>query len=200
MRKIVIGVSGASGMPLAFTLLEALQDQAGLEVHLIVSDGAKRVLRCEGGNGPVGDAEHGPATSESFERLSSLAHTVYEPDDLGAAPASGSWPCLGMIICPCSMSSLGAIVHGCGSNLLHRAADVTIKEKRKLLIVPRETPLSAIHLRNMLQLAELGVTIMPPNLAFYNNPRNIREALRHFCGRILDQFAFQHDLCTRWKD
>lgn len=196
IQKIVIGVSGASGMPLAFTLLEALRAQAGLEIHLIISDGAKRVLRCEGGSDP---AAVGADATGSLERLSALAHTVYDPADLGAAPASGSWPCLGMIVCPCSMSSLGAIANGCGSNLLHRAADVTLKERRRLLLVPRETPLSAIHLRNMLLLSEMGVAIMPPNLAFYNNPRNIDEAVRHFCGRILDQFAFKHDLCARWK-
>lgn len=192
MRKIVVGVSGASGMPLAFTLLEALRAQAGLEVHLIVSEGAARVLRFE-------SIKSGKSPARSFARLAGLAHTVHDPADLSAAPASGSWPCLGMIICPCSMSSLGAIANGCGSNLLHRAADVTLKEGRKLLIVPRETPVSVIHLRNMLRLAQLGVRVMPPCLAFYNNPRSIEEAVRHFCGRVLDQFGFEHDLCARWK-
>ena len=186
-------------MPLAFTLLEALQAQAGLEVHLIVSDGAKRVLRSEGGSAPAGGATGASESFAGLSNLATLAHTVYDPSDLGAPPASGSWPCLGMIICPCSMSSLGAITHGCGTNLLHRAADVTLKERRKLLIVPRETPFSAIHLRNMLQLTEMGVTIMPPCLAFYNNPRSLEEAVKHFCGRILDQFAFKHDLCKRWE-
>lgn len=183
-RRLIVGISGASGMPLALCLLQSLQ-RPDIELHLVISSGAARVMREEGGIA-VGE-------------LSRYAHTVHAADDLAAGPASGSWRNDGMIICPCSMSSLAAIACGAGVNLLHRAADVTLKERRPLVIVPRETPLNLIHLDNMRRLAAAGAVIMPFMPAFYIRPQSLDDLLRHFCGRLLDQLGL-HDPIRRWRD
>lgn len=185
MRRIVVGISGASGMPLARTLLQELAALPELEVHLVVSRGAKNVLRAECDCG--------------VEALHRHAHTVYDADDMGAGPSSGSWRHAGMIICPCSMSSLASIACGAGTNLLHRAADVTLKERRPLILVARETPLSCIHLRNMHAVTEAGATVMPFTPAFYNGMVRLEDMMRHFCGRLLDQMDISHNLCARWR-
>ena len=193
MRRIVVGISGASGMPLALVLLQALRTVPDVEVHLIISDGAREVLRSEclkGADGPT-PGDDGP--------LRACAHCVHDVRDIGAGPASGSWPHHGMIVCPCSMSTLAAIATGVGHNLLHRAADVTLKERRPLVLVPRETPLSRVHLRNMLDAQEAGAVIMPPCPAFYGQPQSIQDLLEHMAGRILDQLALPHLLGHRWK-
>ncbi len=130
----------------------------------------------------------------------SLAHVRHDAMDFSAGPASGSWQHDGMIICPCSMSTLASIANGIGSNLVHRAADVTLKERRPLILVTRETPLSRIHLRNMLTASEAGATIMPPCPAFYHNPQSIQDILDHTAGRILDQVHIPHTLSKRWRD
>lgn len=239
MQRIIVGVSGASGMPIAFSLLSALNNIKNLEVHLVVSKGAKRVLLSEHQNcsaeniikpspklsseqnsglnsdlnpdlNPPQNTSPSSALNAQLSAFEALAAVVYNVNDMGAAIASGSWgnkssksdagACLGMIICPCSMSTVASIASGVGINLLHRAADVTLKERRKLVIVPRETPLSSLHLKNMLELSQMGVTIMPPCFAFYNNVQSINEGIQHFCGRVLDQFDLEHDLCSRWKD
>ena len=183
-RRLIVGISGARGMPLALCLLQTLQ-RPEIELHLIISSGAMRVMQEEGG---VSAAE-----------LALYAHTVHPADDMAAGPASGSWRNDGMIICPCSMSSLAAIACGAGVNLLHRAADVTLKEHRPLVIVPRETPLNLIHLDNMRRLAAAGAVIMPFMPAFYTSPDSVDDLLRQFCGRLLDQFGL-HSPVRRWRD
>ncbi|MFV0349930.1 MAG: UbiX family flavin prenyltransferase [Halodesulfovibrio sp.] len=185
MKRIVVGVTGASGMPLAVTLLKALAWAQDVETHLIVSDAAREVLRLESGM----DADE----------LIALADRSYAPGDFGAAPASGSWQHSGMVICPCSMATLAAVANGLGSNLLHRAADVTLKERRPLILVPRETPLSRVHLRNMLAADEAGAVIMPPMPGFYSNPATIQDLLDHLAGRILDHLGIAHSLVKRWE-
>ncbi len=186
MPRIIVGISGASGMPLALALLQALQHIPSLEVHLIISQGAKYVMQTEG--------------DLPLEAYTKLAHKVYNAQDMAAGPASGSWQHDGMIICPCSMSSLAHIAHGMGTNLLHRSADVSLKERRPLVIVPRETPLSAIHLQNMLSLNQSGAIIMPFSPAFYTPTTDMPHMMQHFCGRIFDQLSLPHNLCQRWKN
>lgn len=187
MRRLLVGVSGASGMPLALTLLRALRSvtKPPVETHLIVTPGAQAVLQAECGT----DAAP----------LRALAHTVHEAYDMAAGPASGSWSSMGMIVCPCSMSTLAAIAQGVGTHLLHRAADVTLKERRPLILVARETPLSRIHLRNMLMAERAGAVIMPLCPAFYGRPSTIDDMLEHMAGRILDQLAIAHTLGYRWR-
>ena len=186
MRRIVVGVSGASGMPLAHTLLRHLADLPESEIHLIVSDSAQKVLRaeCDGG----------------LDALVRHAHRVHDAEDMAAGPSSGSWRHSGMIICPCSMSSLASIACGAGNNLIHRAADVTLKERRPLILVARETPLSGIHLHNLQIVTEAGATVMPFIPAFYNRAVSLEDMMRHFCGRVLDQLHISHTLCARWRD
>ena len=151
-KRIVFGVSGAMGSTLARDVLANLARVPGLEIHLIVSDGAKTVLKAE--------------NELTFDDLTRYAHTVYDAGNMAASPSSGSWRHSGMVICPCSMSSLASIATGAGRNLIHRAADVTLKERLPLVIVARETPLSRIHLRNMLALSESGAVIMPFSPSF----------------------------------
>lgn len=186
MPRIVFGVSGASGMPLARAVLEALASVPGLDIHLVISGGARRVLRLEGG-------------AEEAD-LIRLAAAVHDASDLGAGPASGSWLHDGMIVCPCSMSSLAAIAGGAGQNLLHRAADVTLKERRPLVLVARETPLNLIHIGNMRAAALAGATIMPFCPAFYAGEADMASQARQFAGRMLDILRIGHDLCARWRE
>ncbi len=186
MKRLVFAISGASGMALAQRILDILHNEVNVQVHLIVSKGAKLVMQTE--------------TQDCLANFTSLVHTNYDANDLAAGPASGSWQHDGMIICPCSMNSLASIAHGIGSNLIHRAADVTLKERRKLLIVPRESPLSSIHLQNMYTLSQHGAIIMPFCPAFYMENHSLDHMIAHFCGRLLDQFGVEHSLCQRWKD
>ncbi|MCG8531351.1 MAG: UbiX family flavin prenyltransferase [Desulfovibrionales bacterium] len=185
MKKIVVAVTGASGMPLAVTLLRELAASSQAKVHLIISDAAKTVLELESGL--------------DVESLTAYAHAVYAQSEFGASPASGSWQHDGMIVCPCSMASLGAIANGIGSNLIHRAADVTLKERRKLILVPRETPLNRIHLKNMLAADEAGALIMPPTPGFYSKPETIDDICTHLVGRMLDHLDIEHSLVKRWN-
>lgn len=187
-RRIVLGISGASGMPYALRLLEVLSGVEGLETHVVVSDGAKEVLRAET-----------KLTPEDLETRLARATRVYSEKEIGGAPASGSWQHQGMVVCPCSMASLGAIANGLGSNLLHRSADVTLKEKRPLVLVVRETPLNLVHLRNMTAAAEAGATIMPAMPGFYTRPTTISQLVDHLVARILDQLGVDHTLSTRWE-
>jgi 4-hydroxy-3-polyprenylbenzoate decarboxylase len=184
MKRFIVGVSGASGMPLAVTLLNALTWAADVETHLVVSRAAEKVLTLESGI--------------SVDQLYALADVRHDPEDVGAAPASGSWRHSGMVICPCSMTTLAAVANGLGSNLIHRAADVTLKENRPLILVPRETPLGRVHLRNMLAAQEAGAVIMPPCPGFYSRPESIQDILNHLVGRMLDHLGIEHDLCRRW--
>ena len=184
--RIVFGVSGASGMPLALEAIQAFAAVPGLAVHLVISRNAERVLK-----------EEYPREAERFSRHATVAH---DPSDMAAGPSSGSWRHDGMIVCPCSMSSLAAIASGCGSNLIHRAADVCLKEHRPLVLVVRETPLSLIHINNMRAAAEAGAIIMPFAPAFYVEPQTLPAMMRHFAGRMLEQLRIPHALCQRWRD
>ncbi|MDO7788184.1 UbiX family flavin prenyltransferase [Desulforamulus aquiferis] len=183
--RIVVGITGASGSILAITLLKILRS-LGLETHLIYSDWGKRTLELE--------------TNHTIDEVNTLASYTYREDDQAAPVSSGSFRHNGMVIVPCSMKTLSAVANGYADNLISRAADVTIKEGRKLILVTRESPLSAIHLENMLKLARLGVTIMPPVPGFYAKPQTIEDIVHHSAGRILDQLGIEHNLIHRWGE
>lgn len=181
--KIVVGMSGASGVIYGIEFLKQCQS-LGVETHLILSKWAEKNLYLE--------------THWQSEELKGLANFVYDNDNLAARPASGSFQHNGMIIIPCSMKTLSAIANGFSGSLLVRAADVTLKEQRKLILMPRETPLNAIHLENMLKLARLGVFIAPPMPAMYHRPSNINDIITHTVGRMLDLLGIHHNLLERW--
>lgn len=181
--RLVIGISGATGAIYGIRLLEALKE-ATIETHLIMSSWAEKTITIE--------------TSYKIDEVKTLASRVYSSSNQAAAISSGSFITDGMIIAPCSMKSLAAISQGFTDNLLARAADVILKERRKLVILPRETPLNEIHLENMLRLARMGVTIMPPMPAFYNKPQNLDDIVNHIVARTLDQFGIENNLTKRW--
>lgn len=183
--RIIVGISGASGAPLAVELLKALK-LINIETHLIVTPGGWRTIAEE--------------TSLNAEQICALADVVHDVKDVGAPPASGSWRNSGMIVIPCSMKTLAGIHSGYSDNLLLRAADVTIKERRKLVIVPRECPMSPIHLRNQYELSMMGVTVLPPVLSYYNHPNTIQDMERHLIGKILDQFHMEYPEFHRWGE
>lgn len=182
--KLIIGISGASGIIYGVRLLEVLK-RINIETHLIFTPIVEKILEQE--------------TSLKKQDLLLLANYCYEINDLAAAISSGSFITHGMIIIPCSMKTLAGISCGYSDNLLLRAADVTLKEKRPLIIVPRETPLRKIHLENMLSLANEGVTILPAMPGFYINPKTIDDIINHIVGKVLDVLKINHDLYQRWK-
>ena len=182
-RRLIVGITGASGAIYGVRLLRLLCD-TGIETHLVMSRSAKITLTQEM---DLGVAE-----------VSALAGVVHQTDNIGASIASGSFRTMGMVIAPCSMRTLGAIAHGYGESLVHRAADVILKERRKLVLVPRETPLSEIHLENMLKLARMGVSIVPPMPAFYNHPQTVDDIVDHIVARVLDQFDIPAPFAKRW--
>ena len=184
-QQIVIAITGATGAIYGISLLKQLQKNKDIETHLIVSQWAKKTIELE--------------TGINHDLLASMANHSYLANNLAATLSSGSFLHHGMVICPCSMKTLSGIANGYADNLILRAADVTIKEQRKLLLIPRETPLSAIHLENMLKLARLGVTIMPPSPAFYQQPDSMQQSILQFTGRILDLLAIPNDLVKRWE-
>lgn len=184
-KRLVVGLSGASGAALCVTLLEAMREQPGWDVHLVVSRAGERVLREETGLG--------------VDDLRPLAHTLHDLDNIGAGIASGTFTTEGMVILPCSMKTLAGVCHGYAENLLLRAADVTLKERRKLVLMARETPLSRIHLRNMSQLAEMGVVIMPPMLTYYNHPESIADMTRHMVAKVMHEFGMELPGFRRWS-
>jgi 4-hydroxy-3-polyprenylbenzoate decarboxylase len=181
--KIVVGISGATGPIYGIRLLEVLKD-FGVETHLILSQWAEKTIAVE--------------TGYSVDDVKKLATHVYAATNQAAIISSGSFRTDGMAIVPCSMKTLAAISHGYSDNLLSRSADVILKEKRKLVIVPRETPLSEIHLENMLRLARMGAVILPPMPAFYNKPASIDDLVNHTVSRILDQFGIENSVSNRW--
>ncbi|GAA6755314.1 3-octaprenyl-4-hydroxybenzoate carboxy-lyase [Thermus sp. 2.9] len=182
LPRVVVGISGASGMPYALDLLEALQGLA--EVHLVVSQGAKRVLWEEVGLSP--------------KDLYPLASRVYKDADLGASIASGSFPTRGMVVVPCSAATLAKIALGLADTLLTRAAYVHLKEKRPLILVPRETPLPLPTLRAMVQAAEAGAVVLPASPGFYHRPREIKDLLGFVTQRILDHLGLKAERAPRW--
>ena len=181
--RIIVGLSGATGSIYGVRLLERLREME-VETHLVISRWGARTL-----------AHETPYTREFVE---SLATTVYPPGDMGAAISSGSFRTDGMIVAPCSAKTLAAIAHGVGDNLIHRAADVILKERRKLVLAIREAPLSEIHLENMLKLSRMGVVILPPLPAFYNHPRTIDDLVDHTVARMLDSFGLDVQGAARW--
>jgi 4-hydroxy-3-polyprenylbenzoate decarboxylase len=180
--KLIVGITGATGSILGVRLLQLLRD-AKIETHLVLSNWGARTLIHE--------------TPYSVQQVQKMAAHHYAPQDQGAAISSGSFLTQGMVICPCSVRSLAAIAHGNGDTLVHRAADVVLKERRKLVLVVRETPLSDIHLENMLKLSRMGVVIFPPVPAFYNHPKTIDDVVDQTVLRILDQFGL-HRSSDRW--
>lgn len=192
-RPWIIGITGASGVVYGVELCRQLLRQ-GIGVHLIVTDAGWRVLKDElGWNAADRVAE---ATVQLDGGPGKL--TLHPVRDVGAAVASGSFLTAGMVIVPCSMGTLSAVARGASDNLLERAADVVMKEGRPLLLVPRETPLHAIHLENMLMLARLGVKIIPAMPAFYHQPRTLQDAVSFMVGKVLDMMGVEHDMYTRW--
>jgi 4-hydroxy-3-polyprenylbenzoate decarboxylase len=183
--KIVVGFSGASGIIYGIRLLEILHS-FNIQTYLIISEWAKKNIEIE--------------TDKTLEYVKSLSSVNYDNFKLDASVSSGSFLHDGMIIVPCSMKSLSSIANGYDDTLISRAASVTLKESRKLIIVPRETPLSRIHLENMIKLQEAGAIILPAMPGFYHKPSTIDEIIDHLVGKILDQLKIEHDLFKRWKD
>jgi 4-hydroxy-3-polyprenylbenzoate decarboxylase len=196
--ELTVAITGASGATYAHRTLMHMASSGVVErINLIMSAAAHTVARVElGANLREGDAR---AINEwvGLARDSKLIR-VHRLDNMAATPASGSHPQAGMLIVPCSMGTLGAIASGAGTNLIHRAADVTLKEGRKLVLVPRETPYNAIHLENMLRLARAGARILPASPGFYHRPQTIDELVDHLCYRILDQFGIPHSKKSQW--
>ena len=183
MKKLIVGMTGASGAIFGVRLLEVLKE-TDVEVHLVASKWAQQTIEHEVGI--------------TLEEVRALAAHFYGSGDMGATISSGSFVTDGMIIVPCSMRSVAAIANGLGAHLVHRAADVVLKERRPLVLVARETPLSDIHLENMLKLSRMGVTILPPMPAFYNHPRDLDDIVNHIVARCLDQFGVEWDYGKRW--
>jgi 4-hydroxy-3-polyprenylbenzoate decarboxylase len=189
-----VGITGASGACYGLALLKELLS-ASVEVHLVISDAGFRVLFDEEGI----KCNFRVIREQGLPGIAAADITVYDSRDIGARIASGSAAFTGMVICPCSMGTLGAIAHGLSSNLIHRAADVTLKEGRPLLLVPRETPLSSIHLENMLKLSQAGCRIIPAMPGFYHKPESILDVVNMQVMKILDQMGIRKNLVSRWK-
>ena len=182
-RRIIVGVSGASGAIYAYRLIQVLAD-SGIEVHFVASKAGLEVLEYECGLTMV--------------QLTQMVHKVYDVNRIDSAIASGSFPCESMVIVPCSMKTLGSLANGIAGNLLTRAADVTLKEGRKLVLVTRETPVHAIHLENMLKLSHAGARIVPACPGFYHRPQTIEELVDMLVGKICDTLNVDNDLFERW--
>ena len=183
MKRLVVGISGATGAIYGIRLLEFLQS-TDIETHLVVSEASEKTIHME--------------TSWSVERVKALAHTCYDPKNVGADIASGSFPCEGMVVIPCANKTLSGIANSYNDNLLVRAADVALKEERKLVVVVRETPFHRGHLELMVKLADMGGTILPPIPAFYCLPKTIDDIINHTVGKVLDMFHIEHRLFKRW--
>lgn len=184
-RRLIIGISGSSGMIYGIRLLKSLKPMP-IETHLVVSKAAQLTRSYE--------------TELSKEELFDLADVHHPFQDISAPIASGSFKTLGMIIAPCSMKTLGEIAHSISSNLLTRAADVVLKERRRLVLMPRETPLNLAHLQNMMAITQMGGVICPPVPAFYNKPETIQDIVNDSIGRVLDLFDLENTLVRRWRE
>ena len=184
MRRIVVGLSGASGAIYGIRFLELLRGATGVEAHLVVSDPAKRTIVEE--------------TDWTVKDVEALAAHRYDNKDIGAAIASGSFKTDGMVVVPCSVKAAASIAHCLADNLLTRAADVTLKEGRPLILVVRETPLHLGHLRVLTQLAEMGAVVLPPMPAFYNRPKQIEDLIDHTLARVLDRLGIPQTLVGEW--
>src|SRR6478672_9661990 len=189
-----MGITGASGAPYAVRLLQGLV-AAKQKVQLIVSSHGLRLLKTETDI----DSVEALRKSTGDEKAWDATVTVFSNDDRGAPPASGSAPSSGMVVCPCSMGTLSAISVGASRSLIERAADVALKERRKLVLVPRETPLSAIHLQNMLRLTRAGAVVMPAAPGFYHRPKEISDLVDFMVARMLDHLGVEQNIISRWR-
>lgn len=185
MRRIVVGVSGASGSIYGYAALRALASVPDVETHLVLSEQARKTIALE--------------TELRDSDFEALADVVYRDDDLAAAISSGSFLTDGMLVIPCSIKTASAVAHSLNENLLARAADVCLKERRRLVMVVRETPLHLGHLRTLTQLAEIGAVILPPVPGMYARPQSVEEIVNHAVGKALDQFGIHTELFRRWK-
>ena len=183
MKGLIVALTGGSGIIYGIKLIESLHS-LNLETHLVISEWGEKTIKIE--------------TDRDLPYLKNLASHYYDNTNLAAPISSGSFKTRGMVIIPCSMKTLASIANGFDDNLISRAASVCIKENRKLVIVPRETPLSKIHLQNMVKLSELGVTILPAMPGFYHHPITIDDLLNHIVGKVLDQFDIDNNMFKRW--
>ena len=181
--SIIVAITGSSGVLYGIRMLEVLQ-KLGVDTHLVISDWGERNIRIE--------------TDKMISYVKSLSTRTYDNSNMAAPISSGSFLNKGMAIIPCSMKTVSSIANGYDENLISRAAGVCIKESRKLVLVPRETPLSAIHLQNLLRLCETGVVILPAMPGFYHKPRTIEDLTDHLVGKVLDQFGIEHNIFKRW--
>lgn len=185
MDRVVVGLSGASGVVYGIRLLEILGDLPNVQTHLVVSGGARRTIELE--------------TDLDLAAVERLADVVHPITDIAAPISSGSFATRGMVVAPCSMKTLSGIAHSYADNLLVRAADVTLKERRRLILLPRETPLHLGHARLLVQVLEMGAVVMPPVPALYHRPTTVAEIVDHTVGRVLDLLGFQQDLTRPWS-
>ena len=183
-RHLIVGITGATGTIFGVRILQLLQG-TDVDTYVVISRWGARTLAEE--------------TDYTVEQVQAMATHAYAIGDQGAAISSGSMVTLGMVVAPCTMNTLASIAHGHGDNLIHRAADVTLKERRKLVLLVRESPLNDIHLENMLKLSRMGVVIFPPVPAFYNHPQSLDEMVNHVAMRALDQFGLHLDIMRRWE-
>ena len=186
MRRIIVGISGASGVVYGIRALQVLGDIPGIETHLVLSPSARRTI--------VEETDWDPAAVEA------LAHVAHKHRDIGASIASGSFQTGGMLVAPCSIKSLSGIANSYTDNLLTRAADVCLKERRRLVLLVRETPLHLGHIELLAQAARYGAVVLPPVPAFYNRPQSVDDIVDHTVGKALDQFDIPHQLFKRWKE
>jgi 4-hydroxy-3-polyprenylbenzoate decarboxylase len=185
-KKIIIGISGASGIAIAAEVIRGFKKNCNWEIYLVITDSAKKTAEIE--------------YSEGIDKIYSMVDVICSLRDISHGISSGTFVTEGMIVVPCSMKTLAGISNGFSDNLLLRAADVTIKQRKKLVLVPRETPLSVIHLKNMLELSKLGCVILPPMLTYYNMPKTVEDMTAHIAGKILDEFGVDLKGFVRWNN
>jgi 4-hydroxy-3-polyprenylbenzoate decarboxylase len=184
-KRLIVAITGATGAVYGVRMLQVLRATADIEIHLMVSEAGVLNLHQE--------------LDMNRKDVEALAHVVHNVRDIGASIASGSFQSEGMIIAPCSMKTLASVAHGLSDNLIARAADVTLKERRRLVLMVRETPFNLAHLRNMTAVTEMGGIIYPPLPGFYQRPQTIADMVDHTVGRVLDLFAISHTLAPRWN-
>ena len=200
MANYVVGISGGSGAPYAQRVIEGLAG-AGHDVKIIVTDAGRRVFEIELGIALTGEPSTDTQILQDRLKLPGDRESIqlFDQRDVAATIASGSYDCAGMVVVPCSMGTLARIATGMSSNLLERAADVTLKERRRLVLVPRETPLSLIHLRNMTAVTEAGAVVFPAMPGFYHHPESVQDLVDAIAGRVLDQLGVESNLLRRWQ-
>jgi 4-hydroxy-3-polyprenylbenzoate decarboxylase len=186
MERMIVGITGATGTIYGRRVMELLRTVPGVEIHLVMSRSAKLTLKME--------------FDEPPERLMELAHVVHDVGNMGAAISSGSFRCRGMIIAPCSIKTMSNVANGNTGDLISRAADVVLKENRRLVLAVRETPLHSGHLENMAKLARMGAVVFPPVPAFYNKPKTLMDVVDQSCMRMLDQFGYEIEVAPRWGE